>query len=55
MSDRKLGDDYVAQLARNVFDERAWFYYDYDTHTIRLASNPEWTMANQRGKGYKPG
>lgn len=55
MTDRKLGDDYVAQLARNIFDDRAWFVYDYDTHTIRLASNPEWVMANERGHKAKPG
>lgn len=38
-----------------MFDDRAWFVYDHDTHTIRLASNPEWVLANQRGAGYKPG
>lgn len=55
MSNVKLGDDYLAQLGKNVFDDRAWFYYDYSTHTVRLASNPEWVLSNQRGEGNKPG
>lgn len=55
ISDQKVGDDYLAQLVENVFDDRAWFYYDHDTHRIRLASNPDWVMSNARGKGYKPG
>lgn len=55
ISSHKIGDDYMAQLVENVFDDRAWFYYDDDYHRIRLASNPEWVLSNARGKGYKPG
>ena len=55
MSNEKDGEDFVAKLGRDVFDHRAWFFYDFKTHTIRLAKDPTYVLSNKRGKKYKSG